>query len=201
MDDFHLQNGILYHFNALYVPRGERIEHMREVDTSKIVGYFAVWKTLYDLERYVYWSKTQDQVSKYIRGCSLCCTSKMTSRKLSLYHPLPLPTPHWECISMDFIGELPMTKKGHDYLFIIMDIFSEICVLIPCKMTIIAQDTIKLLFSHIWVHFELPTSIVSNRDSTCLKKNVDMLRGKYGYKVEEKYYLSSSNKWTNQGSK
>ena len=95
---------------------------------------------------------------------------------------------------MDFIGELPMNKKGHDYLFIIVDIFSKICVLIPCKKTVIAQDTINLLFSHIWVHFELPASIVSNRDSRFLIKNVDMFMGKDGYKVEEKYYLSSLNK-------
>jgi len=43
------------------------------------------------------------------------------------------------------------------------------------------QDVVHLFFSHIWVHFGLPTSIVSDRDSrflgtfwTCLWENMDM---------------------------
>ena len=56
--------------------------------------------------------------------------------KLGLYQPLLVPSHQCECILMDFVGGLPMTKKGHDYLFIIMDRFSEMCFWIPCKKTI-----------------------------------------------------------------
>ena len=38
---------------------------------------------------------------------------------------------------MDFVGGLPMTKKGHDYLFVIMDRFNKMYILIPWKKTII----------------------------------------------------------------
>ena len=79
----------------------------------------------------------QDQVAKYIRGCYLCCTSKPSNRKLGLYQPLLVPSHPWECISMDFMGVLPMTKKGHDYLFIVVERFSKMCILIPYKKTII----------------------------------------------------------------
>lgn len=132
-----MQHGIFYHFNALCVSIGERIGLIREAHTSKIAGYFGVEKTLYDLQRYVYWPKIQDQVSKYIRGCSLCCTSKSSNKKLGLYQSLSVPSCPWERISIDFMGGLPMTKKGHDYLFVIMDRFSKLCILIPCKKIII----------------------------------------------------------------
>ena len=85
LDEFHLQNGLIYHFNALCVLVGERIGLTREAHTSKIAGHFGVRKTLYNLQRYVYWPKMQDQVAKYIRGCSLCCTSKPSNRKSGLY--------------------------------------------------------------------------------------------------------------------
>ena len=78
----------------------------------------------------------QDQVAKYIRGYALCYASKISNRKLDLYQTLTIPSHPWECISMDFIGGLPMTKKGHDYLFVIMDRFSKMYVLIPCKKNI-----------------------------------------------------------------
>jgi len=42
LDEFHLQNELLYYFNALCVPIGERIGLIREAHTSKIVGHFGV---------------------------------------------------------------------------------------------------------------------------------------------------------------
>ena len=66
---------------------------------------------------------------------------------------------------MDFVGGFTMTKKSHDYLFVIMDRFSKMCVLIPCKKKITRKDAINLFFSHVWVHFGLPTSIILDRDN------------------------------------
>jgi len=50
---------------------------------------------------------------------------------------------------MDFVEGLPMTKRGHDYLFIIVDIFSKMYILIHCKKIITGQDATNLFFSHV----------------------------------------------------
>lgn len=74
-----------------------------------------------------------------------------------------------------------MTKKGHDYLFVIVDRFSKMYVLIPCKKTITTQDATNFFFSHVWVHLGLPSSIVSNKDRfldkfwTCSWKKMDKI--------------------------
>lgn len=57
LDEFHLQNGFLYHFNALCFPIGETIGLIREAHTSKTARHFWVGKTLYNLQRFVYWPK------------------------------------------------------------------------------------------------------------------------------------------------
>ena len=54
----------------------------------------------------------QETAAKYIRGCVMCTTSKPSNRKLGLYTPLPVSSHPWESISMDFVGGLPMSKKG-----------------------------------------------------------------------------------------
>jgi hypothetical protein len=41
-------------------------------------------------------------------------------------------------------------------------------VLAPCKKNIIAKATAKLFFTHVWVHFGLPRTIISDQDSRFL---------------------------------
>ena len=98
----------------------------------------------------------------------MCATSKPSNRKLGLYTPLPVPSCPWESVSMEFVGGLPMSKKGHDYLYVVVDRFSKMCILMPCKNQVTTKLTAHLYFQNVWVHFGLPTSIVSDRDSRFL---------------------------------
>ena len=132
-EEYCVKEGLLYKLDKLCVLEGERLQLIREAHTSKIAGHFGVGKIVANLQRYVYWLKLQDQVAKYIRGCTLCYVSKPSNRKLGLYQPLPVPKRPWESISMDFVGGLPTTKRGHDYLYVIMDRFSKMCVLYPAR--------------------------------------------------------------------
>jgi hypothetical protein len=64
-----------------------------------------------NLQRYSYWPKMNESVSRYVRSCLLCATRKPSNRKLGLYTPFLVPSCPWESISMDFVGGLPMSKK------------------------------------------------------------------------------------------
>jgi hypothetical protein len=132
----HLHNGLLYKLDKLYVPKGEQLQLIKEAHTYKIVGHFGVKKRDGNLQRYVYRPRMQQGVVRYIRQCILCCTDKPSNRRQGLYHPLPIPTRPWESISMDFFGGLRTTRKGHDYLFVVVNRLKKMCILMPCKNTI-----------------------------------------------------------------
>jgi hypothetical protein len=66
---------------------------------------------------------------------------------------------------MDFMGGLPTKWKGHDYLFMVVDRFSKMCVMMLSKMTINEQEATNLFFGKIWVHFWILGSIVSYKDT------------------------------------
>ena len=100
----------------------------------------------------------------------MCSTCNPTNRKLGLYSPLLVPSHPWESISMDFVRGLPLSKRGHDYMYAVVDSFRNICILMPCKKKINAEQTAHLFFYHVWVHFGLPTSIILNRDSCFLRQ-------------------------------
>jgi hypothetical protein len=169
--EFMLRDGLLYKGKLLCIPRSdERVRYIREAHTSKIAGHFGVTKTLQNLSRYVFWPRIQHDVARFIRRCVLCSTSKPANRKVGLYTPLPVPTRPWESISMDFLGGLPMTRQGNDYLFVVVDRFSKMVVLMPCKKTITSDGAARLFFENVWKLFGLPNSIISDRDSRFLSK-------------------------------
>jgi hypothetical protein len=100
-----------------------------------------------------------ETVSKYVKGCVMCATRKPSNKKLGLYMPLPVPSQPWESVSMDFVGGLSMSRIGHDYLYVMVDRFSKMCILIPCKKQVTTEQTTQLFFANVWVHFGLPTFI------------------------------------------
>ena len=57
---------------------------------------------------------------------------------------------------MDFIFGLPSTNHGNDYVFVVVDRFSKMAILIACKNNIMAKAMTKIFFERVWVHFELP---------------------------------------------
>jgi hypothetical protein len=71
---------------------------------------------------------------------------------------------------MDYMSSLPSTKQGNDCVFVLVDQFSKMVILVAWKKSITAEATSKLFFERVWVHFGIPQTIVSDRDSQFLSK-------------------------------
>ena len=66
---------------------------------------------------------------------------------------------------MDFVTHLPVSTRGHDAIFSIIDRFSRLCRFIPCSSSMSALDCAQL-FSEDWVcKFGMPVKIVRDRDA------------------------------------
>jgi hypothetical protein len=141
--DYHVHDKLLYHLSKLCIPQGERVNIIREAHSSLIAGHFGVGKTMANL--YFYWPKMNESLSRYVRGCSLSVTSKPSNRKLGFYTPLPVPSHPWESISMGLVGGLPMSKKNHYYLYVVVDRFSKMCILMPYKKQVTTEKTTHVL--------------------------------------------------------
>jgi hypothetical protein len=72
-----------------------------------------------------------------------CTIAKLTTKKQgpSSYSDRP-----WESISMDYMLGLPSTKWGNDCVFVVVDLFSKMAIMVVCKMSITTEDTAKLFF-------------------------------------------------------
>ena len=166
--NFHLHDGLLCRLGHIYVPSSERAKMIWEAHYSRVAGHFGTEKTVAVLQKYFYWPKLRQDVNRYIRSCTACAIAKPSIKKQGLYTPFPTPNGPWESISMDYMSGLPSTKLGNDCVFVVVDRFSKMAILTACKKSIIVEATAKLFFERVWVHFGLPQTIISDRDSRFL---------------------------------
>ena len=101
-------------------------------------------------------------------GMPTLCHFQASEPQDGTVHAIARPISTMGVYLFDFLGRLPSTKQGFDYVFVVVDRFSKMIRLMPCKKTITSEETARLFFKYVWRHFGLPSSIVSNRDGLLL---------------------------------
>jgi hypothetical protein len=82
-----------------------------------------------------------------------------------MYTPLPTLERPWESISMDYMSFLPSTKWVNDCVFVVVDHFSKMVILVTFKKIIKVEAIANLFFKCVWVHFGIPKTMISYRYS------------------------------------
>ena len=80
--NYHINDKWLYHRGKLCIAQSERVHGIREAHTSLIARHFGVGKTIAQLQKFCYFPQMNDTVSKYVKGCVMCATSKPNNIKL-----------------------------------------------------------------------------------------------------------------------
>ncbi|KAJ9523575.1 hypothetical protein QJQ45_007252 [Haematococcus lacustris] len=167
----HLQviEGRLYTTSTpprLYIPSSPlRAQLLHEAHDAHTAAHLGRAKTLERLQRHFYWPQMHKTVQEYVRTCDKCQRNKATNQlPPGLLQPLPIPSRNWQQVSMDFIGPLPATPRGHTMIFTVVDKLSKMIHLIPTTTTATAHDTARLFFDHMFKHHGLPEAIISDRD-------------------------------------
>ena len=90
--NYHIDDKLLYNLGKICIPQSERVHVIREAHTSLISGHLRVGKIVAQLQKFCYWPRMKDPMSKNVKGCVMCATSKPSNTKLRLYTPLPVPS-------------------------------------------------------------------------------------------------------------
>ena len=183
-----VKDGLLYSANGLlYIPQGGTIRAtlLQEVHDAPTGGHLGREKTYVRLTQHVYWNGIYADVADYVRSCVSCSQNKARNHTAAdLLRSLPIPARRWETISMDFIGPLPMTPSGYDFLLVIVDKFSKMTHLIPCTQKVTAVQVAQLVYDHVIRLHGFPESIISDRDTRFTGRFWDALWKLTGTKLQ-----------------
>jgi len=103
------------------------------------------------------------EIAAYVARCDTCCRVKAVHLKpAGLLQPLSVSGWKWEEISMDFIVGLPLTQKGHDSIWVIVDRLTKSAHFIPVRSTYRPSDYAELYISQIVSLHGVPRTIISD---------------------------------------
>src|SRR6202161_2438301 len=165
MEDYKLEDGIVYRKDKIYVPANEEVKQriLELYHDSTVAGHPGQAKTLELMSRGYYWPSMKAYVNRYVGACDKCQRNKQRhSRLQGSLKPLPVPEGPWQSMSCDFIVELPKSN-GYDTILVVVDRLTKMAHFIPTTVNVDARQTAQLLMDNVWKLHGTPRDIVSDR--------------------------------------
>ena len=166
-DGLERRDGLLWSKSTgvLWVPDDRALKTQLMERYHDAAGHFGQKRTVKKVCDLFYWNGVRDDVEDYCRSCETCASHK-TSNQLpaGLLRPLPIPEEPWQVIGIDFVGPLPVSSEGYNYILTVVDKFSKYMLLAACRNTIDMPAAAKLLLSMLQPQHAMPEAIISDRD-------------------------------------
>lgn len=129
----------------IVLPLRLRQQALYECHDSELAAHGGVFKTLYRLRQDYFWPKMKREAIAYVRQCETCKKTKPgNGTQRAFMGKDRSPRKKFQMISMDFIGPLPRSTMGNQWLLVILDNFSKLTGTHAMK-TATAEKTIELL--------------------------------------------------------
>jgi hypothetical protein len=167
------RDGLLRYKGNVYIPSGDRLklELLRDHHDDPLAGHFGVHRTHELLQRQFYWPSMMGFIRDYCWTCDIYQRAKAPRHKAyGKLESLPIPGRPWTDIAMDFITDLPASKRRHgstvyDSILVIVDRFTKAAHYIPVRKTIDAPELAEVFIEAVIRLHGVPKSIVMDRGS------------------------------------
>ncbi|WMV29233.1 hypothetical protein MTR67_022618 [Solanum verrucosum] len=101
-----------------------------------VLCYQGATKMYLDLRDVFWWNGMKRDIADFVAKCPNCQQVKVEHQKPgSMTQEINIPTWKWEVINMDFITELPRTRRQHDCIWVIVDRVTKYVCLLAVKTT------------------------------------------------------------------
>ena len=161
--------GLYYKDNLLYIPRNPGLiaDILHWFHDVPWCGHLGIEKTKELVSRQFFWPSLASDVQEYVLSCVKCQANKPDRRRrCPPLVPLPAPTRCWDVVGVDLIVGLPKTTLGQDAIVVFSCHGSKGVRLVADNTNLNAPGFAQLYFEQVFVHYGMPSRIVSDRGTT-----------------------------------
>lgn len=170
------------------VPKDKRREVLLRCHDIPAAGHIGIFKTYWKVCQLYYWPKMRSDITRYVKACKVCAQNKVEQRApAGLMGDRPNITQPWQCISLDFIGPLPRSRSGNQYVLVVNDYFTKFTVLFPSRSAT-ARSLTKQVEEGIFLMFGAPQFLMCDQGSQMKSKEFRALCQRYKSKL---FYTAS----------
>ena len=160
-------SGLIMVSGKVYVPEVDtlRMDIIDDLHSATYAGHLGTDKTLDAVRRWFWWDGMRGDVLDFVRCCHSCQTNKApTGKPPGLMQPVEIPAQPWECVTSDFITDLPVTKSGHTAIITFCCKLTDMAHFVPCTKHVTAQEYAWHFLNAVVRLHGLPTKLLTDRD-------------------------------------
>lgn len=163
----------------LWVPSSLTDALIKQAHDPEDKAHGGIYKTLHRLRMKYFWPNMAIQVKKFVNQCKICKESKPVNRNLMPEIGTEVVTERpFQKLYIDFLGKYPRSKKGHAYIFIVVDHLTKFVFLHAMKEATTA-NVIKFLVNHVFQNFGVPEKIHSDNGQQFVSKDFQKMINDY----------------------
>lgn len=116
-----------------YIPTQLREKVIKAFHDDVLAGHQGLNRTRNRIAARYYWPTMTADVAEYVANCASCAQNRrLGKRTKTTLEPVKISTP-WNEVQLDFIGPLPITRDGNQYILTICDTYTKEVELCPCS--------------------------------------------------------------------
>ncbi len=155
----------------IVVPPSHRPLLLAEAHDAKVSGHHGVDKTYKRLAELYYWPTLYRDVHDYVTSCENCQQFKPTNyAQAGTSHPVPIPDLPWTTLGIDFVGPMPMSKSGNNFLITFTDYTTRALRCVPIRSddlnNFTGKDLASVYFNYVFRYHGLASVVHTDRGST-----------------------------------
>lgn len=129
----------------LYVPAEARGSILEWGHKAPFSGHGGVDRTTELIKETYFWPGLKNSVREYVERCPSCLERKSPAKGIAPLGEVRQPSQPFEVISVDMVGPLPRTSRGHKYMLTCIDHLSRYAEVVPMTGTAAHEVAVALV--------------------------------------------------------
>ena len=153
-----------HNVTQMIAPKVLRRELYRQLHELRTAGHLGIRKTYQKLKSRFYWPNMKIDIQRWCKYCKSCAQNKTLFGKRQANLRQMLSGNPMDRIAIDFLGPLPRTEKGNEYILVASDYFTKWveCFALPDMR---AETTADTLVTQFFCRFGVPRILHSDQGS------------------------------------